>query len=101
MGCFHRGCLPGGCLPRGCLPSGGVCLGGSAHGDVCLGGSAHGDVCLKGVSVHGGVHLPPSVNRITDRCKNITFPLLRFRAVIIKLTTIISNVLEEIDDEYF
>ena len=32
-------------------------------------------VCL------GGVH--PPVNRMSDRCKNITFPQLRFRAVII------------------
>ena len=24
---------------------------------------------------------PPSLNRITDRCKNITFPKLRLRAV--------------------
>ena len=43
---------------RGCLARGGVCLGG-----VCL-----GSVC--------------PLNRITDRCKNITFPQLRFRAVI-------------------
>ena len=32
-------------------------------------------VCL------GGVYTPP-VNRITDRCKNITFPQLRLRTVI-------------------
>ena len=24
--------------------------------------------------MHGGIHPPPPVNRITDRCKNITFP---------------------------
>ena len=29
---------------------------------------------------------PPSVNRITDTCKNITFPQLRFRAVITSFT---------------
>ena len=33
-----------------------------------------------------GVHLPP-VNRITDRCKNITFPKLRLRVVIKPLLT--------------
>ena len=38
-----------------------------------------------GVSAQGGgVHLPP-VNRITDRCKNITFPQLRLRAVNVKV----------------
>ena len=57
-------CLEGVC-PWGCLP-GGVCPGG-----VCPGG------CLP----RGGVHLPP-VNRITDRCKNITFPQLCLRTVI-------------------
>ena len=31
-------------------------------------------------SVQGDVHLRP-VNRITDRCKNITFPQLRLRMV--------------------
>ena len=30
-------------------------------------------------------HTCPPVNRITDRCKNITFPQLRLRAVIIKV----------------
>ena len=45
----------GGCLPRGCLPKGGVCPGG----------------CLPGT--------PTPVNRIRDRCKNITLPQLRCR----------------------
>ena len=45
-----QGVSAGGCLPRGCLPIGVACPGG-----ICLG------VCT------------PPVNRITDRCKNITF----------------------------
>ena len=50
--------LPGGCLPRG------MCLGG------LLGVSAWG------MSAQGCTHLP--VNRMTDRCKNITFPQTSF-----------------------
>ena len=44
---------------------------------VCPGGmvSAQGGVCQE------SVHLPP-VNRMTDRCKNITFPQVRLWAVI-------------------
>ena len=55
----------GGCLTRGCVPRAGVHWRGgvSAQGGVCLGG-----VCL-GV---GGC--TPPVNRIKDRCKDITFP---------------------------
>ena len=48
--------LGGGCLPRR------DCMGVSAQGGVCLGG-----VCQT----------PPPVNRITDRCKNITLLQLR------------------------
>ena len=77
------GCLPGGVYPRGVsakeggrggLPSGGVSAQrGCMPRDVCLG---------RGVSV-GGIYssLPLPVNRMTDRCKNITFPLLRLRTV--------------------
>ena len=61
----------------------GVCLGGCLPGGVCLGGG----VCLRGMSdvslvgcLPGGVYFPP--NRITDRCKNITFPQLLLRTVI-------------------
>ena len=42
---------------------------------------------VSGVYVQGGVHPPlhdgihPAVNRMTDRCKNITFPQLRLQAV--------------------
>ena len=51
-----------GCLGRGGCVGGGVCLGGAG---VCL-----------------GVYTsPPPVNRITDRCKNITFPQLHLRTV--------------------
>ena len=58
----------GGVCPLGCLPTGvsaqsvcGVCLGG-----VCAGGG----VCP-------GVWQTPSVDRMTDRCKNMTLPQLR------------------------
>ena len=51
----------GGCLPKGCLPKG-----------VCL----PGGVCLGKVSalLDAGIHTTPPVNRMTDRCKNITLP---------------------------
>ena len=55
-------CPPGGCLPGGCLPGG---------------------VCLRGCLPSGGVcpiacwDTPP-VNRVTDRCKNITLSQTSF-----------------------
>ena len=42
-----------------------------------------GGVCVEGVynpSLNAGIHASP-VNRMTDRCKNITSPQLRLRAV--------------------
>ena len=71
------GVCSGGCLLLGVSASGGggVCSGG------CLlqGGSALGGVCSWGVSAQGGCGIPactevdtPPVNRMTDRCKNIT-----------------------------
>ena len=51
----------------------GVCLGGVCLGGVCLGRC----VCLP-----RRVYTSPSpVNRMTDRCKNITFPQLCLRTV--------------------
>ena len=71
-GCLPRGgvCPGGGYLPRdrlpwGCLPRGSVCLG--VYGQ-------------EGCMPRGGVHLP-LVNRIRDRCQNITFPQLRLLPV--------------------
>ena len=59
MSAQREGVCPGGmCLPRGISAQGGVCL-----GDVILEGG-----CLPGT---------PPVNRITDRCRNITLPQLR------------------------
>ena len=88
-----EGCLPRrvGCLPRGwgvylvgCLPSRGVCPGGVFEWGGCL----HGGVYVGGVSTwgclpRGGVCLtvctpPAPVNRMTDRCKNITLPQTLF-----------------------
>ena len=62
-GCLPRvGCLPReGCLPRVCLPKGAVCPEGCTP-------------CRLQAWIH-----PLLVNRITDRCKNITFPQLRLR----------------------
>ena len=58
------GVCPGDVCPRGCL-----------HRGRCL---HRGGVCLGGVSQHamGQTSLP--VNRIMDRCKNITLPQTSF-----------------------
>ena len=70
---------PGVCLLGRCLPRGGVCPA------VCPGGGCPGGVCPwgglpRGVSTQcllGDVCQTPPVNRITDRCKNITLPQRR------------------------
>ena len=56
---------------------------------------AAGGLCLGGLSVKGGDLAPPR-GRMTDRCKNITFPQLRLQAV----TTIINEHLENSFNEY-
>ena len=66
----------------GGLPGGGVCL-----GCVCLGGFLPSGVSSQGgVSTWGclprRVYSSPPRDRITDRCKNITFRQLRLRTVI-------------------
>ena len=94
--------LPGGCLLRGGVCSGGVsALGGgvcSQGGCLLPGGvSALGGLCLlrgvcsRGVSAPGGVSQhalrqipPPPVNRMTNRCKNITLATTSLRPVIKK-----------------
>ena len=64
------GCLGGACLPRrGCLPRGGV----SAQSGVAA---------QRGVAALRDVVHPPG-NRITDRCKTITFLQLLLWTVII------------------
>ena len=99
--CIPVGCIPsaavaicwGGCLPRGLSARGGVCPGG---GGVCPGGICPGRGCLsRGVSpvgvcpggvypsMHWGRH--PPVDRMTDRCKNITFPQVHLCTVMTTL----------------
>ena len=56
---------PGG-LHRGGQHPGGVCIWGRG---VCLGGAASRGVCRRGSASRP----PPPVNRMTHRCKNITF----------------------------
>ena len=79
-----------GYLPR----SGGVSVWGvsaqgvSVQGCVCPGGCTPSSPCRSPIAccntspcpLHAGIHSPP-VNRMTDRCKNITFPQLRLRVV--------------------
>ena len=50
----------------------------SEEGGAVRGVSARGGICPVGVSapLHAGIH--PPVNRMTDRCKNITLPQTSF-----------------------
>ena len=74
-GVSARGVSARGCLPRGvsvlggCLPRGVSAWGVSARGGGCLPGGVY-------PSMHWGRH-PPPVDRMTDMCKNTTFPQLR------------------------
>ena len=75
---------------EGCVCSGGVCSGGCLLGGVYSGGLLRGGCLLWGVSAPGGVvwypsmhwsRQPPSVNRMTNRCKNITLATTSLRPV--------------------
>ena len=71
--------MPRGCLARGVCPGRVSAQGVCDQGDVCPGGvwpgvSAQGGVCPGGVC---GRPPAPPVDRMTDRCKNITLPQLR------------------------
>ena len=104
-GCQGQGVCVRGCLPRKgwCVQRGrGVCLEGvSASGCLIRGGCTplgrhtHSPWADTGHSPgkHPSGHTPmpiacwdtSPINRITDRCKNITFPQLRFLAIVILL----------------
>ena len=99
MLCTGGGVCSGGCTwsRGGCVCSGGVCLLGEGV-CVCSGGCAWswGESALRGVSASGRCLLlggvpgpggvcswgvsgtPPPVNRMTNRCKNITLPQTSF-----------------------
>ena len=100
-------CIPVACVPPAQRQLGGLCPGG-LPGGVCPGGvpcdlSHHAfDVtCMLPphqlratnsaaayiVVVQGMMGYTPPVNRITDTCKNITFPQLHLRVVIIDWRT--------------
>ena len=59
-----------------CIPA---CTG---RGGVCLGGVCPGGVCPGGVSQHALRQTPLPMDRMTDRCKNITLCKLRLQTVI-------------------
>ena len=79
-------CIPVGCVPPAHSPHewGGVCLGAgvSALRGVCPGrsGTCPGGCLPMWPVMHAGIPTP-SVNRITDRCKNITCLQLRLWVV--------------------
>ena len=71
------------CIPMGCMPPASVTVSGRGEG-VSPGGSVCPGGCTSPCPLHPWIHLPtPSTPREqnTDRCKNITFPQLRLRAV--------------------
>ena len=70
-GVSARGVCSGGCLVQGGAWSEGVCSGGAWSGGVCSGGGWY-------PSMHWG---RPPVNRMTDRCKNITFATSLWTAI--------------------
>ena len=83
-----RGVCSGGCLLWGVcswggvvLP-GGVCSGGCAPGGVC---SCGGGVCSGGSGIPACTEADPPVNRMTDRCKNITLATTSLRPVKIQI----------------
>ena len=93
--CIPVGCVPavcrslllgggspwqGGLLGRGGLLVGGVSL---AGGSPWQGGLLGGGLLGRGVSQHAVRQTPPLVNRMTDRCKNITLATTSLRPVII------------------
>ena len=65
-----RVCQRGVCQ-RGCVQEGGVRVG------VCQRGVCQGGVC-RGVVCHHALRQTPPVNRMIDRCKNITLPQTSF-----------------------
>ena len=106
IACFN-GHLYMGCLPRGCPGCVCVCLRGSGQRKVVYPGGLHPQTQRQTLPRPRGRHPqtqrqtsppahcmlgytpptptpppPPHVNRMTDRCKNITFLQLRLRAAI-------------------
>ena len=92
--CIPVGCVPpaqwpsGGCLPGGCLPRGVSCdLSHHAFDITCtlsrhqLSVNTSAAAYIVWPRCMLGYTPPPHVNRMTDRCKNITLPQLRLRAV--------------------
>ena len=80
------GSVPGGCLFRGdgLLPGGVCCQGGllPVGGRGCL----LGGVWSRGIGIPACSEADPPVNRMTDRCKNITLATTSLRPVITGLT---------------
>ena len=94
---FKQECIPVGCIPATCRPYAGVCFpGGSGLGGVCSQGVSGqgGGVCSWGgvwsevgcLLLGGGIpactEADPPVNRMTDKCKNITLATTSLRPVI-------------------
>ena len=78
-----RGCmLLGGALSRGCIVQGVPAPGGMHGSGGCLVWGVPGLGGRVVVSQHALRQIPPPVNRMTNRCKNITLPQTCLRAVI-------------------
>ena len=70
--CTQQIALKQECIPVGCVPSAMAAVSGGVG--ASRGGASRGGVLPGGVvSQHALRQTPPPVNRMTDRCKNITF----------------------------
>ena len=89
---YEQECIPVGCVPPASMvmSTGGVYPGGWGSGGCLPRGVGVQEECLPiwgvhapswSIAMHAGIHTDP-VNRMTDRCKNITFPQLRLWAII-------------------
>ena len=89
------------CIPVGWVPSAAVAMSIPActgQGGVCPGGCLPGEVSAQGWCLPGGcfpacteADNPLWTEWLTDRCKNITFPLLRLRKVNITIKLFLSK----------
>ena len=80
--CIPVGCIPAAhrpyaevCFLAGCLVQGGLLLGG------CLLWGGGGVVCSQGGGIPACIEADPPVNRMTNRCKNITLATTSLRLV--------------------
>ena len=86
------GCLLGGLSAPGESAPGGVC----SWGVCCRGVSAPGGVCSWGGGIPACTEADPPVNRMTNRCKNITLATTSLWPVMIMNTSYNDDVISQV-----